>query len=122
MIGLSMPEAPLDGRRERDRLWDHCRNSLGIARLLVNEGRPQALVATACHLALESACRAAISQCGFLYDGSVERSLTKLAAPPEVLAAPTGESSLARLKSTEQAIEWLAAFLRGEAPERTWGY
>ncbi len=31
-------------------LWEHCRNNLGIARLLVHEGRPRVLVETACRI------------------------------------------------------------------------
>ena len=45
---------------QRDLLWEHCRNSLGIARLLAHEGRPEPLVATACHSAVEAALRAAL--------------------------------------------------------------
>ena len=48
------------GPSPRDMLWDHCRNNLGIARLLVHEGRPESLVATACWMAVESACRAVL--------------------------------------------------------------
>ena len=48
------------GLPARDVLWDHCRNNLGIARLLVQEGRPEPLVATACWMAVEigrASCR-----------------------------------------------------------------
>ena len=47
---------------QRDALWEQCRNSLGIARLLAQEGRPRALVETACRTAVESACRAGLAQ------------------------------------------------------------
>jgi len=46
---------------QRDLLWERCRNSLGIARLLAHEGRPEPLVATACHSAVEAALRAALA-------------------------------------------------------------
>lgn len=68
----------------RDALWEHCRNNLGIARLLVQEGRPEGLVATACWMAVESACRAALEQSGLGYAGDLEASLRQLAAPPDV--------------------------------------
>ena len=55
---LGTPTPRMDSEAARDVLWDHCRNNLGIARLLVHEGRPETLVATACLMAVESACRA----------------------------------------------------------------
>ena len=56
---------------ERDRLWEHSRNALGIARLLVHEGRPEPLVDTACRTAVEAAGRAALEQAGMRFDGDV---------------------------------------------------
>ena len=62
-MALSAPPLRRDSRGP-DELWDHCRNSLGIARLLHHEGRPEPLVSTACRLAVETACRAALEQVG----------------------------------------------------------
>ena len=69
-----------------DRAWAHSRNALGIARLLVHEGRSPELVGTACRMALEAACRAASERTGRPFDGDVERSLGRLSAPVDLLA------------------------------------
>jgi len=107
----------------RDLLWEHCRNNLGIARLLVHEGRPDYLVATACRMAVETAVRAALEQSRQSFDGDLRRSLEGLSAPPDL--AVGDEQDLIRperLAATERAVGWIAAWLRRRAPERTWGY
>jgi hypothetical protein len=105
----------------RDSLWEDCRNSLGIARLLVQERRPEALLATACRVAVESACRAALEQRGTVYDGDLEGALGRLGAPVE-LGSGHGVRGAERLAEAEKAVAWMADRLRREAPERTWGF
>jgi hypothetical protein len=105
----------------RDVLWEHCRNNLGIARLLVREERPQPLVATACAMALETACRAALEQAGLAFDGDVDRSLARLGAPPELRLEEPPIRASERLASAERIVRWIADYLRREAPERAWG-
>jgi len=112
---LSSPDAAV----LRDALWEHCRNGLGIARLLSREERPEAFVASACHLAVESACRAALAHAGLGYDGDVERALRGLAAPGDLWPP---EVAADRLGAAERVVAWLADYLRGQAPERSWGY
>ena len=106
---------------DRDALWEHCRNSLGIARLLVTEGRPEPMVTTACQMAIENACRAALEQAGLPFDGDVAGSLRRLAARVDIgsLDDATGGPLLA---ATEKAIARVAAYLRNAAPERSWGF
>lgn len=103
-----------------DDLWEHCRNSLGIARLLHHEGRPEALVATACRLAVETACRAALEQVGLDYDGDLELALVRLAAPRDVWELQQAGPAARRLASAERAVAWFAAYLRHVAPARPW--
>jgi hypothetical protein len=106
----------------RDRAWGHCRNALGIARLLVHEGRPAELVDTACQMALEAACRAALDRTGLRYDGDVERSLQLLAAPHDLLVGLEVGPPAARLAACERGVGFLANYLRSEAPERSWRF
>lgn len=106
----------------RDALWEHCRNNLGIARLLVQEGRPEGLVATACWMAVESACRAALEQSGLGYAGDLEASLRQLAAPPDVWELQQAGAPVRRLAGAERAVAWMASHLKRVAPDRTWGY
>lgn len=106
----------------RDVFWEHCRNSLGIARLLVHEGRPEALVATACWMAVESACRAALEQARLPYDGDLESSLQQLAAPPDIWELQQAGLPARRLAGAERAVAWMASYLKRVAPDRTWGY
>jgi hypothetical protein len=106
--------------RGPDELWDHCRNSLGIARLLHHEGRPEPLVATACRLAVETACRAALEQVGVDYDGDLERSLALLGAPPDVWELQQGGPAARRLAAAERGVAWFASYLRHAAPGRSW--
>jgi hypothetical protein len=103
----------------RDALWEHCRNSLGIARLLVTEGRPEPMVITACQLALESACRAALEHAGLQFDGDVRRGLQRLGALVDIRDLEGGGPLLA---ATERAIARVASYLRHAAPERSWGF
>lgn len=106
----------------RDTLWEECRNGLGIARLLVQEKRPDAFVATACRVAIENACRAALVQARVGFDGDVDRALEALDAPPEVRMPPGVLPGAERLKAAERVVGWLASYLKSEAPGRSWGY
>jgi hypothetical protein len=108
-------------RSERERLWDHCKNGIGIARLLVREGRPEALVATACVMAVEAATRTALEQAGLPFEGDVLRALGDLSAPVDLWPGESGPAA-ERLAAAERTIGWLAGYLRSEAPERSWGY
>ncbi len=110
------------GPSPRDVLWDHCRNNLGIARLLVHEGRPESLVATACWMAVESACRAALEQAGLTYVGDLEASLGQLAAPRDIWELQQAGGPARRLVGAERAVAWMATYLKRVAPDRTWGY
>jgi hypothetical protein len=106
----------------RDSLWEHARNSLGIARLLVFEGRPDALAATACRSAVENACRTALDHSGLPFDGDLGRAFEYLSAPGELLAAVETQRGAERLAATERAVGWIAGYLRAEVPERSWGF
>lgn len=117
---LSLPV--IEVVNERDELWHRCRNALGIARLLAHESRPMALVATACQMAVESACRAALAQADLPFDGDVARALRALAAPSDLGDVPEGVPTVERLAATQRLVAWVAAYLRSQAPERTWGY
>ncbi len=110
------------GLPPRDVLWDHCRNNLGIARLLVQEGRPEPLVASACWMAVESACRAALEHSGLPYAGDLEASLGQLAAPRDIWELQQGGGPARRLAGAERAVAWIASYLKRVAPDRTWGY
>jgi hypothetical protein len=101
-------------------LWEHCRNSLGIARLLVHEGRPEAFVATACRMAVENGCRAALEQVGMPFDGNLEEALRRLCLA-EVDAGESRANGAERLAAAEKTLSRIAAYLRGLVPERTWG-
>jgi hypothetical protein len=106
----------------RDQFWDHAKNALGIARLLVHEGRPESLVDTACRAAIDSASRAALEQAGMRFDGDTERALSRLAAPRDLLLAVGVGTPAERLEACERVVAWVAGYLRSEAPERSWGY
>ena len=105
----------------RDGLWEDCRNNLGIARLLVQEGRPEALLATACRGAVENACRAALEHSGAPFDGDPRRAFEHLSAP-DLWAHVERSTGSERLTAAEQAVAWVARYLRAEAPERGWGF
>lgn len=107
---------------ERDTLWDHSRNALGIGRLLVQEGRPAALVATACQMAVESACRAALSQAGLRFDGDLRGALSALAGPADLWDVAQGAPAAERLAAAQRVVAWAAGYLRSAAPHRAWGY
>ena len=107
---------------QRDHLWDHCRNNLGIARLLVQEGGPAPLIATACHMAVETACRAGLVQAVEPLDGDLPSGLRSLGAAPDLGRAADNASAAERLDWAESAVAWVAAYLRSEAPGRPWGY
>jgi hypothetical protein len=109
-------------RTEAHALWEHSRNSLGIARLLVNEGRPEALVATACWAAVENACRAALEHCGAPFDGDLERAFQALSGPPDLLGAVGAAHGPDRVSAAERLVAWIARFLKAEAPDRAWGF
>jgi hypothetical protein len=119
---MSLPGPLLDVVPERDTLWDHCRNALGIARLLAEERRPAPLVATACHVAVESACRAALAQAGLRFDGDLGRGLRALAAPSDLWRPIQGARVDEHVAAAQRAVGWAAAYLRSEAPDRAWGY
>jgi hypothetical protein len=105
---------------ERDTFWEHSRNSLGTARLLHQEGRPEALVATACLMAVETACRAALAHAGLTFDGSLQQSLRRLAAPSDIWELQESGRAARRLAAAERAVAWVGAYLRREAPDRSW--
>lgn len=106
----------------RDQYWDHAKNALGIARLLVQDRRPDPLIDTACRAAIDSASRAALEQAGMRFEGDAERALARLAAPRDLLSALAPGTPAQRLESCERVIGWVAAYLRSEAPERSWGF
>jgi hypothetical protein len=105
-----------------DVLWEDTRNSLGIARLLAHEGRPEGLLATACRMAVENACRAALEQAGERYEGDARRALQRLAAPEGLWVEVMDREGTDRLAAAERAVAWVARHLRNEAPGRRWGY
>jgi hypothetical protein len=105
----------------RDALWEHCRNSLGTARLLHQEDRPDGLVATACLMAVETACRAALVQAGLPFEGNLEQSLRRLRAPSDTWELQESGTASRRLAAAERAVAWVAGYLRREAPDRSWG-
>lgn len=108
-----VPTAPLG-------LWEECRNNLGIARLLVNERRPEPLVSTACRMAVETACRAALEHAGMPWSGDVDQALDRL----RVHRVPAEEtpSPRASLLAAEETVALIAAWLRRQEPGRTWGF
>jgi hypothetical protein len=108
--------------RGRDAFWDHSRNSLGIARLLVHEGRPDPLVGTACHTAVEMACRTALEQASCPFDGDLGAALDRLSVPEHVFERLEKGNASERLAAAEKVVAWVASYLRSEAPERTWGF
>jgi hypothetical protein len=104
-------------------LWDRCRNSLGIARLLHHDRRPAALVLTACETAVESACRTALGELGLEYDDDVEAALRRLGAPADLLDSLAADAPPDfRLASAERIVAWVAGYLRTAAPGRSWGH
>jgi len=105
----------------RDALWAHCRNSLGTARLLHHEGRPESLIATACLMAVETASRAALAQAGLPFEGDLEQSLRQLKAPTDIWELQASGPASRRLAAAERAVAWVAGYLRREAPDRSWG-
>lgn len=101
-------------------LWEDCRNSLGIARLLVNERRSEAFVDTACRMAMETACRAALEHTGVLWPGDVDAALRHLHVRRASGDGPP--SPRARLLEAEETVALVAAWLRRQDPGRTWGF
>jgi hypothetical protein len=120
-MALAHPSLTIASVR-RDELWADMRNSLGVARLLVSEGRSEAFVATVCRLAVESACRAALEHRGLHYDGNLERALLVLAAPRELFEGVERTRGQARLTASEAAIAWVASYLQSEATDRIWRF
>ncbi len=106
----------------RDAHWEHCRNGLAIARLLVHERRPLTFVETACLTAVEMACRSGLEQTRTTYDGNLERALLSLAVPADMAVWPAVASPTEALAHAERVVGWLAGRLRAEVPERAWGY
>jgi hypothetical protein len=120
---MALNALPLhNDHRGPEELWEHCRNSLGIARILHHDGRPEALVSTACCLAVETACRAALEQLGFDYDGDLEMALARLGAPRDVWELQQTGPAARRLAAAERGVAWFSSFLRHAAPGRSWGY
>ena len=107
-VSVSLPPTVTD---PADDLWEHCRNSLGIARLLVHDRRPDNLVATACRMAVEAACRLACEQRGLRWDGNLQRVLDRLEAPAPLRVEPLGLAGSARLQLAERRVTWLASLL-----------
>ena len=122
-VGAFPSEAEERAMREalRDALWEHCRNSLGTARLLHQEDRPADLVATACLMAVETACRAALAHAGLRFEGDLEQSLRRLRAPSDIWELQETGPASRRLAAAERAVAWVAGYLRREAPDRSWG-
>jgi hypothetical protein len=130
----SLNHAPQDGRgfegmavtwsdADAEALWQHCQNSVGIARLLLHEGRPLALVATACRSAVEYACRAALLAAGRPFPGDLAGALESLAAPSDFVWETLDEPGCAaRLAATERVLAWASAHMRRAVPGRPWGY
>ncbi|HET9317895.1 MAG TPA: hypothetical protein VFQ51_20040 [Vicinamibacteria bacterium] len=100
--------------------WEECRNNRGIARLLVSERRPEPLVATACRMAVESACRTALQHAGLPWSGDVDAALDRLRIHRVSMEeAPTPRSLLL---AAEETVALIAAWLRRQEPNRTWGF
>lgn len=118
-MALSLPMIEIASRR--DAFWEHCRNNLGIARLLVQERRPEPLVATACRMAVETACRAALEHEGQAWDGDLEAFFDRLGRDGELFEIEHGSNGPVRLAAAERAVARVAAHLRQLAPERNWG-
>lgn len=100
-------------------LWEHCRNSLGIARLLVREGRPSGLVHTACHVAVEMACRAALTVSG---EPSLVAADVQTVLPADLRLQEAVVVGTEHLAATERAVGWVADYLRSAASDRSWGF
>ncbi len=105
---------------DRNRVWERGRNALGIARLLVQEGRSAELVDTAIHLAVECACRVAMEQADLVFDGDPGLALSSLAAPRGLWPLAGGDAH-ERLRAAERVVGWLSAYLKSEAPHHSWG-
>jgi hypothetical protein len=112
-----LPPAP-----PRDRYWRHCQNSLGIARLLVQEGRPVALVSTACRMAVETACRAVLEHEGGIWRGDATAFLDRFGPQDDLWELEHAADPLDRLAAAERAVARIAAHMRRVAPERPWSY
>jgi hypothetical protein len=106
----------------RDAFWEHCRNNLGIARLLVQERRPESLIATACRMAVETACRAVQEHEGQGWDGDTGAFFDRLGDQFEPFDVEEGMGGPSRLAAAESAVARVAAHLRRLAPERSWGF
>ena len=119
--GANLPLADLGACATPEGLWDHSRNSIGIARLLLHEGRPPALVATACRTAAEYACRAALRVAGQGFDDDLVCACERLEVPADLLWAMDAACSCReRLAATERLLDCAARKLRRMAPERRW--
>jgi hypothetical protein len=100
--------------------WEECRNNLGIARLLVSERRPEPMVATACRMAVETACQAALEYAGLPWSGDVDAALDRLRIHRVVADQTPTPRSL--LLAAEETVALIAAWLRRQEPSRTWGF
>jgi len=84
-VRAETPKAALASSIDPEALWQHSRNSVGIARLLFHERRPIDLVDTACCAAMEYACRgSAVRRRTAVYRrrGTLARALGCPAGPP----------------------------------------
>jgi hypothetical protein len=118
LTSIGVPSPLLAGR---NLIWEHCRNALGIARLLVQENRSDDLADTACHLAVDCACRVAMDEADLVYDGDPGRALLALAAPRALWPIPAEADARERLRATERIVVWVATFMKSEAPHYSWG-
>ena len=100
--------------------WEECRNNLGIARLLVSERRDESMIATACRMAVETACQAALEHAGLPWSGDVDSALDRLRIHRVVADETPTPRSL--LLCAEETVALIAAWLRRQEPARTWGF
>jgi hypothetical protein len=123
-VRADLPQPALARSIDPEALWQHSRNSVGIARLLLHERRPVGLLDTACRAAMEYACRAALHAAGQAFSGDVARSLECLAAPQELVGevSELREGAAAHLAATERVLAWAAGQLQRACPDRAWRY
>jgi hypothetical protein len=123
-VRMDAPQPALVRMIDPEGLWQHSRNSVGIARLLLHERRPVGLLDTACRAAMEYACRAALRAAGRPFSGDVARSLECLAAPQELVGevSELRDDAAAHLAATERVLAWAAGQLQRAYPGRTWRY
>jgi hypothetical protein len=114
-------ERPGKRPSKRDLLWVQSRNALGIARLLAQERRADEMVATACDLAVDAACRAALAHAGLSFEGDYASALRRLDAP-EGLWVEDPRTVRDRLAAAERVVTWTASYLRSDVPREAWTF